>query len=370
MKFVVLVAKFMKFDGVLEKGGIETYICQLIGTLKEFGEIVIVQKADKNFCSKIRDCKVIGYSLDTFQKIYDQVVHPMLENRDIFICSSEQLGVRARWSRSIVIQHGIYWDMNTTFYTSSRAALYLPAFYKLFDNFRNFRKLSSYGTVVCVDYMYLSLYRSICSNSSKIKFWVIPNHASNEFFCDGEGEEPDVVTVIFARRLMRFRGTSEFCNAVLALRSEVPDARYIICGSGPEEDEMKRMLPPGEDVHYMVASIEEMPAIVRMGSIVVVPSLGSEGTSLSAIEGLASGKPVVATSVGGLTNVIVDGFNGFLVEPGNVGELVQSIKKLMLDAELRQRMGSNARSVARASFTSSNWSSKWRQVIDQLGASS
>src|SRR3990167_6716405 len=165
MKFVLLVAKFMKVDGSLEKGGIETYVCQLIGALKEIGDVIVVQKSENEFSNRILDCKVLGCSIDSFQRIYDQIVHPMLESGDVFISSSEQLSVRARWPRSIVIQHGIYWDMDPSYYTSSRAARHIPGAYKLFDNFRNFRKISSYGAVVCVDYMYLSLYRSVCSNA-------------------------------------------------------------------------------------------------------------------------------------------------------------------------------------------------------------
>jgi glycosyltransferase involved in cell wall biosynthesis len=75
----------------------------------------------------------------------------------------------------------------------------------------------------------------------------------------------------------------------------------------------------------------------------VLPSV-NEGTPVSAIESLAAERPVVATRVGGVPDVVADGEDGFLVEPGESGELADRIERLAREPELRERMGAAGRS--------------------------
>lgn len=74
----------------------------------------------------------------------------------------------------------------------------------------------------------------------------------------------------------------------------------------------------------------------------LLPSI-SEGTPVSAIEALAAGRPVVATRVGGVPDVIRDGEDGFLVEPGAIDELSERLARLARDPALRERLGASGR---------------------------
>ena len=64
---------------------------------------------------------------------------------------------------------------------------------------------------------------------------------------------------------------------------------------------------------------------------------------MSAIEALAAGRPVVATRVGGVPDVVRDGVDGFLVEPGDVDGMAERLSQLAADASLRHRMGEAGR---------------------------
>jgi glycosyltransferase involved in cell wall biosynthesis len=97
---------------------------------------------------------------------------------------------------------------------------------------------------------------------------------------------------------------------------------------------MRDCLFPGyqEDVGRFFAAFD----------VFVLPS-GNEGTPVTAIESLASGCPVVATRVGGVPDVVRDGEDGFLVEPGAIDEIADRLELLANDPDLRRRMGTAGR---------------------------
>ena len=95
--------------------------------------------------------------------------------------------------------------------------------------------------------------------------------------------------------------------------------------------------------------------------ITVIPTVWSEGTSLSAIESIMSGTPVVATYVGGLGNVVINEFNGLIGAP-NAEELANKVKKIIDSKELYNRMSLNCKYISKA-FTKDRW---MKQVLDVI----
>ncbi|HNT89518.1 MAG TPA: glycosyltransferase family 4 protein, partial [Candidatus Hydrogenedentes bacterium] len=81
--------------------------------------------------------------------------------------------------------------------------------------------------------------------------------------------------------------------------------------------------------------------------MVVVPSLWAEPFGIVAVEAMAAGKPVCAGRIGGLRDIVRDGETGFLFEPGDATALARCIERLLDDAPLRERLGAEARRVAR-----------------------
>ena len=77
----------------------------------------------------------------------------------------------------------------------------------------------------------------------------------------------------------------------------------------------------------------------------------NEGTGLSLAESQYCGKPVVATNVGGVTDTLIDGHTGFLVEPANAKEFTEKLLLLIEDKELRQKMGAEAGIFAKNKFS-------------------
>jgi glycosyltransferase involved in cell wall biosynthesis len=129
-------------------------------------------------------------------------------------------------------------------------------------------------------------------------------------------------------------------NAVLCMVGDGPDRRTVE-DLARELGVMRECLFPGyqEDVGPFFAAFD----------VFVLPS-GNEGTPVTAIEALASGCPVVATRVGGLPDVVTDGEDGFLVEPGDVEGLSARLARLAGDQGLRARMGAAGRERMRGRY--------------------
>ncbi|MCX6354274.1 MAG: glycosyltransferase family 4 protein [Candidatus Aureabacteria bacterium] len=116
--------------------------------------------------------------------------------------------------------------------------------------------------------------------------------------------------------------------------------------------------PADDAIEYLPwHSQEELPNLYAQADICVVPSIWREPFGIAAVEAMAAGKPVVASRVGGLEEIVDHGVTGFLVEPGNAGEVAESIKKLLDDPELRMRMGEAGRERGKMKFA-------WKKIIE------
>lgn len=170
--------------------------------------------------------------------------------------------------------------------------------------------------------------------------------------------------VLFVGRLTPHKGVDRLIRALPAR------AGLRIAGSGghdprpPERDypDLLRRLAEGRDVRFLgPASEEDLPGLYRRAAVLAMPSVDrtcygrpvpvSELLGLTALEAMASGTPVVASRIGGLAEVVVDGETGFLVEPGDLAALHDRLALLVSDRRLAARLGANARDLVVRRFT-------------------
>ncbi len=121
-------------------------------------------------------------------------------------------------------------------------------------------------------------------------------------------------------------------------------------------------LYPGR-VRWYSLPPEQMQTAYQEADIALIPTLHSEGTSLSCLEALASGNVVIATNVGGLPDLVIDGFNGLLIEP-EAEPLRAALEQAVSDAGLRERLRRNAIEVAQA-FDIERWRSRWIRLLQE-----
>ena len=158
------------------------------------------------------------------------------------------------------------------------------------------------------------------------------------------GIGPERFTVGWIGRMTGVKRTGDVLLAFKELRERGVDAVLCMVGDGPEREQVEQR---AHDLGIMRDTLflgyqENVAPFYSAFDAMILPS-GNEGTPVSAMESLAAGRPVVATRVGGVPDVVRDGEDGFLVELGDVRELAGALARLADDPELRVRMGEAGR---------------------------
>jgi glycosyltransferase involved in cell wall biosynthesis len=129
-------------------------------------------------------------------------------------------------------------------------------------------------------------------------------------------------------------------EAAKLVLAQYPNARFLLIGEGPQKAELQaraQQLGISSRVLFL-GSRHDIPELLSLCRIFVISSV-TEGLTVAILEAMAMGKPVVATSVGGIPEVVLDGETGFLVPPKAPDKIAQSIKKLISHKELATQFG-------------------------------
>ena len=165
------------------------------------------------------------------------------------------------------------------------------------------------------------------------------------------GEPSSEPVVLLARRLVEKNGVRVFAKAMTHLK-EIP-LRIRIAGDGPEREAVNRILDEGGMLPRteFLGSVNnaDMPGIYQNADISVLPSF-MEATSITGLESMACGIPLVGTSVGGIPAIISNNITGLLVEPGHPEEMARAIGQLVMHPEERVAMGKAARQRVESEF--------------------
>lgn len=143
-------------------------------------------------------------------------------------------------------------------------------------------------------------------------------------------------------RLIPIKGHAVLLEAFARARREVPELTLELAGAGPLEAELR--VAAGDGVSFLGQVAPVAPAIER-ALAVVVPSLG-EGFGMVALEAMERGRAVVASAVGGLPELVVEGETGLLVPPGAVDALAAALVELARSAERARSLGDAGRTRA------------------------
>lgn len=146
-----------------------------------------------------------------------------------------------------------------------------------------------------------------------------------------------------------------------------PETTFIIAGDGPLRPELERLAEVKglRDKVRFPGYIHDIAEILACFDIFVIPSI-AEGLSITTIEAMAAGLPVVASRVGGLAELVSDGVTGLLVEPRDPAALAQAIKTLVNDRENAVQLGLNGKNFAGERFSLDNMVRQTLQVYQTI----
>lgn len=274
---------------------------------------------------------------------------------------------------SIWINHGIHHDGlfdRYRFGTVTAMLVDLKRRILLFKMQNNeFRMCSSVSRVVCVDTNFINAMRlAFPMYDWGERLVYVPNFA--------DIQSPDVVNakwggakapniVIFARRFVMPRGVQLWLECLKSLAPQFPNVEFRVVGCGePANSLLLDLSCRHQNIKVYQKPHSEMEAEFQAAHISVIPSLFSEGTSLSCIESMAAGCAIVASSVGGLCNLVIPGYDGILIPPVQE-EFTRAVSQLLKDRNLAMELGMRGYDMARTAFARDLWEERMIEVLLQ-----
>ncbi len=142
-------------------------------------------------------------------------------------------------------------------------------------------------------------------------------------------------------RFDKVKGHEILLDAIARLRTTFPDLRARCAGEGRLLERLRWQLKPAgvEGIVEFPGRVADKWAFMAACRIGVVPSLGSEAVSRAALEWMALGRPLIASRVGGIPDLVEDGVTGLLVPPGDSAALASALSSLLLDPKKAEALG-------------------------------
>lgn len=351
----VLIFQHQMYDTHGEKcynGGAERYVADLADILAARGFTpVLVQMGDEKtglWSRRIGNLTIFGLPVRDYLAAL-----PFFSKYEFVIYSGA-----TEWGKmlhpNILISHGVTWDVHD-YDADSKFIL---------NRFRNVDKF------VSVDTNTISWLRTTFAKTLKnFDANYIPNYVDTKIYRPNPRPADNTIQITFPRRASPERGYWLMSAALPPIMEKYKNVVFNFVGFAHGDaitNDIRGLIErfPGRINHCAVGP-DEMPAIYQKTDISLIPTIYAEGTSLSCLEAQSTGNVVIATNIGGLPNLIIDGYNGLLINPSG-HDLMVALDAVLADKDLRARLSANAIAVS-AAFDKSIWIRRWGRIIDSMG---
>lgn len=360
LSVAILTAQFYQYDGKrCLYGGGERYLIDLSKLLQKLGYIVeIFQPSTVGEWNNtyhgvsVHGIGKPGVQYDFYTEL-NQQFQKSAKDFDYHLYFSMDLLYPYPFPDSICISHGIWWD------SCDRSWWRSDKWYSCL-----YQGLSAINTLVSVDTNTINWINAVKPDLKCDRIY-IPNYVDLDLFKpDQPNPGKEEIVILFPRRLCAQRGWFEARDAALELTSKYSNVVFSFvgrCSYESGEEYMKEIASKNPHIFYTWYEMDNMPQAYKNTDIVLIPSLSSEGTSLSLLEAMACGKPVIAGLAGGLTDLVINGYNGYLIQSGK-DTLKNAIIDLIENPPKRSQMGRRAYDIAQT-FSKKVWEERWAAVF-------
>ena len=237
-----------------------------------------------------------------------------------------------------------------------------------------YRLYRSHFSVVCQN----ALLHALALGVAAADVDLIGNGVDAERFAADAGEawlqrrlqlSPDTPLVGFVGRLSPEKGPARFLQMAAQLHGSHPALHFVMVGAGPLRATLGAQVARmglQEHVHF-TGALDEMPRVYASLQLLVMTS-ESEGRPLALLEAMAAGLPVVASDVGGIAEIIVNGYSGVLVPPHDTDALAHAVQELLGDHERAASLGRAARQRVLEHFTQSSAVDAMARLLERIAS--
>jgi len=177
-------------------------------------------------------------------------------------------------------------------------------------------------------------------------------------------KEP-VVGVI--ARLIPQKGVQHFLKMAEIISKKLPGCQFLIIGSGPQRDALvDQAYDMGIEARIIFCGYrKDIPMMLPIINVLVIPSL-SEGLSITALEAMASRRPIVAYNTGGLSELVINEETGLAFKKGDINGLAHGVLELLIHRQKAERLGNTARKLVEEKFTLDKMISDTEKTYEKL----
>jgi glycosyltransferase involved in cell wall biosynthesis len=178
---------------------------------------------------------------------------------------------------------------------------------------------------------------------------------------------PPIVGLI--GRLSIEKGVDIFLHAAAHVLIALPSTKFVVVGEGPDRDKLESLIDELKirESLSMLGRRDDMPSVYASLDIMVSASR-KEGLPMAILEGMASRLPLVATAVGEVPTIVLDGRTGVLLSPEDPGALASAIIKLLQDPAERERLGAAARKLIEDEFSADRMTADYLRVYEKASS--
>jgi len=357
MKFLLITLEYFPF-----KGGVANYYTNLVYYWPKHSSLSIISNNNKELLSK--------FGIFKWRKSLFKLYHYIKKNKINYLIVGHllPLGISAFILNKIlgtkycIILHG----MDLSFATRNR-----------WKRFVSKRILNNADKVICANSYTAKLCASFARKDLKIEI-VNPGVKDFSFFDDKKIEKVKKDNNLNGRpvlfslgRLVKRKGFDTTIKALKIILNKYPDLNllYLIAGIGPDEKYLKNLAEDYPNHIKFINQIDESEkwSLFSLCDIFIMPSRNIkgdfEGFGIVYLEANLAKKAVIAGDSGGVSDAVVDNFNGILVDPENPEEIASAILKLLQDDKLRISLGEQGRTRALQEF---NWKQQAEKMFNFL----
>ncbi|AWB68256.1 glycosyl transferase [Saccharobesus litoralis] len=188
-----------------------------------------------------------------------------------------------------------------------------------------------------------------------------------DWFCAEFNFSAQDKVIAIVAQLIKRKGHAVLFEAVEPLLAANPNLKVLVLGQGPLREELEQKVKQ-RNLHQQIIFAgfrNDLPRVLPNLDIVVHPAF-AEGLGVSLLQASACGVPIIASRAGGIPEAVIDGVNGFLVEPGEVNALRDKLQCLLADNNLRQQIAMAGRQLMERDYAISVMANRYHEVYQNL----